>query len=343
MSTKGNTMKRYLLTLLVLGSLSPLAAMRGSRPTPAKKAVPKGAAVSKTAPAKPAPKKIEGTKDDTAKSKTTIIDNYVDMGDLLLSFGRLYKDGETDTGSMCIASLKALKIEKLPLSLTSGREATLGEFFEPKFLKKSIKKFLKKWFAGELKKHYVAEVLTLLKKSLKMDAITSEFGEREWIDLDKSLDKLIAYYDGDETGDIEEAIDLEKLPAFFGFVLRDYFLIDKLNTALNDALKGEALTKSVLLDCVDIEQIALRRGYEEVPNADGIRESIELFLAMMEDDKTTMFQIFDILGVYRQTKNAVEEDEPKPPVARKKDAALLKQEADDAALAKQLAEQWNKK
>ncbi len=168
-------------------------------------------------------------------------------------------------------------------------------------------------------------------------------GRREWIDLDKSLDKLIAYYDGDETGDIEEAIDLEKLPAFFGFVLRDYFLIDKLNTALNDALKGEALTKSVLLDCVDIEQIALRRGYEEVPNADGIRESIELFLAMMEDDKTTMFQIFDILGVYRQTKNAVEEDEPKPPVARKKDAALLKQEADDAALAKQLAERWNKK
>ncbi len=171
-------MKRYLLTLLVLGSLSPLAAMRGSRPTPPKKAVPKGAAVSKTAPAKPAPKKIEGRKDDTAKSKATIIDNYVDMGDLLLSFGRLYKDGETDTGSMCIASLKALKIEKLPLSLTSGREATLGEFFEPKFLKKSIKKFLKKWFAGELKKHYVAEVLTLLKKSLKMDAITSEFGEK---------------------------------------------------------------------------------------------------------------------------------------------------------------------
>ncbi len=330
-------MKRYLLTLLVLGSLSPLAAMR--RPNPPKKTV------AKAAPKKAVSKKIEPKKDDD-KKKPSIIDNYLDMGDLIISIGRLVKRKKTDTRSLCIAVIEAISLEKLPITLESGRETVLGEFFKQDELKECMTQFLDKWFAGKLKKRHMADALQSLKDSLKMDAIKAEFGDQEWIDLDKSFDTLIAYYGGEETGELEDAIDLEKLPALFGFVVKEYFLIDKLNAALNDALKGEALTKSVLLDCIDMEQIALRRGYEEVPNADGIRESIELFLSMMEDDKQTMFRIFDILGQNRLREKGEEEDKPQP-VAVKKGTARIKvqkdaQEKADAALAKKLQDDWNK-
>lgn len=331
-------MKRYLLTLLVLGSLSPLAAMRRPTPPP-KKTLAKGAA-KKSAPPKAAavPKRIENKKGDA--KKPSIIENYIDMGDLIISIGRLYKREKVDTGSLCIAFLEALSLEKLPITLEDGRETVLGEFFKQDELKECISQFLTRWFAGTLKKRHMADALESLQKSLKMGAIKDEFGDQEWIDLDKTFEKLIAYYGGEETGELEEAIDLEKLPALFGFAVKEYFLIDRLNEALNDALKGEALTKSVLLDCVDIEQIALRRGYDEVPHADGIRESIELFLATMEDDKKAMFRIFEILGENRLREKGEAEDKPQPAGAGK-DAARIKQEKDDEALAKRLASEWN--
>lgn len=332
-------MKQYLLILIALGALAPLEAMKGPGPQ------------------QPADSKAIVKASSKKASQGSFIENYVDMGDLIISIGRLYKRKKTDTGSITIALIEAIDFDKLPLTLQSGRETVVGEFFKGDELKACASEFLGRWFEGKLRKRHMADALEKLKDSLKMEAVKKEFGAQEWINIDKTFDKLIAYYGGEEAGEVEEAIDLEKVPALFGFVIKDYFLLNRLNDALNSSLKGEALTKSVLLDCLDMEQIALRKGYEEIPNADGMREAIELFFSMMEDDRETMFKVFDILGTYRATKNVVAEEEqpqvarpkqparpaaksPARPLPAKKDAARLKQEQDDAALAARLAREW---
>jgi hypothetical protein len=285
-------MKNYLGIVLVLGTLAPISAMNNnnSRRSNARRDARDAVQVAR-------PKKDQGN----------FIEKYVDMGDLIISLGHLYKRKKTDAASLTIALLEALQIGQLPLMLESGRETVLEEFFEPEELKKCLVEFLNRWSDGKFKKRHIADALEGLQDSLKMNAIKEEFGNHEWIDIKRTLDTLIAYYGGGEANGIEDAIDLEKLPKFFGLLLKDYFIIDVLSDALNKALQGNALTKSALLDCLNIEEIASKNGYDEVPNADGIRETIELFLALMEDDKAALFQVFEILGHYHATKNVEDE------------------------------------
>ncbi len=305
---------------MVLGTLSSVAASQ--RAVPAKKPI----------------RKANGHKEPV---RPNFFEKYIDMGDLIISMGRLYKNKKRDTASISIACLEALSIEELPITLKSGRETIIGEFFDGDKLKEGLKFFLTKWFAGALKRRHIAETLESIQASLKLEAVQSELDE-DWINVDESLKTLIAYFDGDEGGSIEDAIDLEEIP-FFGAIIRDYILTDKLIEALDKALKGEKLTKSVLLDCLDIEQIAERNGYEEVPNANGIREAIELFFSMMEDDKDAMYKVFDILGNYRETKQTEEEDDDRPARRRLpsngRPRVIADQEDADAAYARSLADE----
>ena len=153
-----------------------------------------------------------------------------------------------------------------------------------------------------------AKYLNLLKESLKMGAVMKEVGNAEWVKLDKSLDTLIGYYEDEQTGNIEDCINLEKLPPFFGLVIRDHFLISKLNTALNDILKGNPMTADNFLDCVDFDQIQLHNGYDpsELLNSEGIKEAIQCYINFMYDDKGALKSLFDIFGQVRHQRKAQE-------------------------------------
>jgi hypothetical protein len=281
-SMKGYIMKQIFLILLAVGTSLSLVPM-AKKPTTTKKQSKKAA----------------------KKAQESFLAKYIDIGDLIISIGRAYKRKKTDAASLSIAILEAINIEKLPLKVADS-ETTVGEFFKGEELKECLSKFLTKWFEGKLRKRHIADLLEGLKDSMKKDAVIEEFGDEEWNDIEKGFNSLIARFSGEDVGDIADFIDLENAPELFGFILQDYFKLDKLNEALNDALNNKALTKSILLDCIDIEQIAEREGYNEIPNADGIREAIELFFSMMEDDEDATHKVFDILGAYRATKRAPE-------------------------------------
>ncbi len=265
-------------------------------------------------------------------------ENNMDIGDLMICLGNLYKHKEP----LCIALIKVINLEKLPITLQTGRETVLGEFFDEYELSRCIQDFLKRCFEGNLRKRDVAKTLKQLQQSLKQDAIKDEFGEQEWDNLNKSFKRLITAYSEIQKSS-KEALDLEKLPPFVGAIVKEYFFTDKLTAALNSALKGEILTESMLLDCIDIDMIALRSECETMPNSDGIREAIEILLAIKADDKETLFPILEALGKHRLNKKAQIAVEPQPNgnSASRLKAEKEAQEQADAALARRLAEEWN--
>ena len=396
-------MKRYILTLIFgFGVIAPLAAMD-------KQIIKKG--------------KQEVPEETTGFSLKGLINTFFDRKEFTKAVAPMMIDvmfDETiDSKVVSKGLLKALHIEKLPITLKSGRKTTLDEFFKSKELKKMLKKVMSDLRKEKFSKKRFPKYLKALKKSLKMEALTKElkddgwfelnkdtilkaikeelqsnewkeleqnkvlekadliglkasylleaikkelkdkegfklkedtileglkqalgcdeWGELEknkalevaelitfkanvlaeavktvlkayeWIDPEKSIDLLIAYYSEDkQAGAIEEGISLEKLPPFFGIMLRDFFFVNKLNAALNSALDGKKFTVDLLLDCIDIDQVCLKQGYEpkDLPNADGIREMIHMYHEFMKSDKGAMKGLCDSFALVRMNRKA---------------------------------------
>ena len=63
------------------------------------------------------------------------LSKYIDLGDLLLSLGRLVKRKTVEVDTVFIALIEAANIGSLPLTVNDGRETTIEEFFVPEKLK----------------------------------------------------------------------------------------------------------------------------------------------------------------------------------------------------------------
>ncbi len=262
-----------------------------------------------------APAVAMDAKKGAAKPKESLLNKYFDRKKLAKALAPLlinYITGdELDTDDTLIGlngMLKALHIDILPITLKSKRKTTIGEFFDGVKLKALLKKVLGNIVESKFERKRFPKYLKLLRESLKMEAIKKEVGTTEWVELDKGFDTLIAYYNGDATGNVEDCVDLNKLPPFFGLLVQDSLLVPKLNTLLNSVLQGTPMTMDNFLECVDFDLIQLRNGYDpsELLSSEGIREACYTYFNFMHDDRGALQTFFDALGLVRHARKEKE-------------------------------------
>jgi hypothetical protein len=228
---------------------------------------------------------------------------YVDFTELILTAGRRAKDGVIDSSAVVVTIFRALKIGQLPLRLPSGRSTTYEEFFEIEKLKECVSLVLEKSIAGKLRKGHLIDALELLQESMKEEAFQRELPGVQWFNLKRSLEVVIKYINENPVHTIRDAINLERVPPFFGFVFHDYFIMDVLHNALSKALSGIPLTTAVLLDCIDIRKIAINCGYQEIPDPEGIRAALEAVVLLFQNDSEERRRVFNRLADDRQRRD----------------------------------------
>lgn len=247
-------MKRYshVLFLIVLGTLIPLQSMSDSR------------------------------------TLLSYLEECIDLTELSLALASLYRHEEQrNMSGIAKAVFPALNIGRLPISLSDDRYVRLEDIFsDSEVLRTSLSKFIVHLLEGSLTRLRLASLLHDIHEVILEDQIVSEFRDEILVRPHDALAAAIAFLESRPSNGRSDSINLEQLSYDYKIIIESFFIVPRLNAAINKALRGERVPLSVILDSLHIRTITKTIEYWEEMDPDGVREVIEQLIKFVRDNES---------------------------------------------------------